>query len=194
MDVASILGTLGTLATGPLGGAAIKFIAEKVGVPSGDTVEIAKTLEQWSPEMRASLNGDLQKWIISEQNRMIEAHLADVQDARATKVEIAKSGNGDNLDIWMFGLALLVVLGVLWGIWRSPDISEFLKGVVTLILGLPWRSRVTGNKGSVPERELEKRLPHPRMAAGAQITQSRHGEVVTIGNNAGPQYVARQLE
>ena len=29
----------------------------------------------------------------------------------------------------------------------------------------------------------EKRLLHPRKAAGAQITQSRHGEVVTINTN-----------
>ncbi len=46
--------------------------------------------------------------------------------------------------------------------------------------------RVTGNKGSIPEREPEKRLPHPRKAAGAQITQSQHGEVVTICNNIRP--------
>ena len=45
--------------------------------------------------------------------------------------------------------------------------------------------RVTGNKGSIPEREPEKRLPLLRKAAGAQITQSRHGEVVTINNNIG---------
>ena len=38
---------------------------------------------------------------------------------------------------------------------------------------------MTGNKGSIPEREPERRLPHPRKAAGAQITQSRVGEVVT---------------
>ncbi|CAG8718129.1 17048_t:CDS:2, partial [Funneliformis caledonium] len=31
-------------------------------------------------------------------------------------------------------------------------------------------------QGTTPEREPEKRLPHPRKAAGAQITQSRHGE------------------
>ena len=43
---------------------------------------------------------------------------------------------------------------------------------------------MTENKGSIPEREPEKRLPHPRKAAGAQITQSRHGEVVTKHNNA----------
>ncbi len=41
---------------------------------------------------------------------------------------------------------------------------------------------VTENKGSTPEREPEKRLPHPRKAAGAQITHSRHEEVVTKNN------------
>ena len=42
-----------------------------------------------------------------------------------------------------------------------------------------------GELGSIPEREPEKRLPHPRKAAGAQITQSRHGEVVTINTDTG---------
>ena len=44
-------------------------------------------------------------------------------------------------------------------------------------------SRVTGNQGSIPEREPEKRLPHLRKAAGAQITQSQNGEVVTKNND-----------
>ena len=50
---------------------------------------------------------------------------------------------------------------------------------------LLWLLRVTENQGSIPEREPEKRLPHPRKAAGAQITHSRLGEVVTKNNNAG---------
>jgi hypothetical protein len=50
---------------------------------------------------------------------------------------------------------------------------------------LPRLSRVTENQGSMPEREPERRLPHPRKAAGTQITHSRHGEVVTKNNNAG---------
>ena len=37
----------------------------------------------------------------------------------------------------------------------------------------------------IPEREPEKRLPHLRMAAGAQITQSRNGEVVNRNINSG---------
>lgn len=42
-----------------------------------------------------------------------------------------------------------------------------------------------GGLGSTPEKEPEKRLLHPRKAAGAQITQSRHGEVVTINTDTG---------
>ena len=37
----------------------------------------------------------------------------------------------------------------------------------------------------IPEREPEKWLLLPRKAAGAQITQSQNGEVVTINNNIG---------
>ncbi len=37
----------------------------------------------------------------------------------------------------------------------------------------------------IPEKEPEKRLLLPRKAAGAQITQSQHGEVVTKNNNTG---------
>ena len=44
---------------------------------------------------------------------------------------------------------------------------------------------MTENQGSIPEREPEKRLPHPRKAAGTQITQSRLGEVVTKNNDPG---------
>ena len=36
-----------------------------------------------------------------------------------------------------------------------------------------------------PEREPEKRLPHLRKAAGAQITHSRYEEVVTKNNESG---------
>ena len=53
------------------------------------------------------------------------------------------------------------------------------------VICLPRFLRVTGNQGSIPEREHEKRLPHPRKAAGTQITHSWNGEVVTKNNYAG---------
>ena len=45
--------------------------------------------------------------------------------------------------------------------------------------------RVTENQGSIPEREPEKRLPHLRKAAGAQITECRLDDVVTRNNDLG---------
>jgi len=48
------------------------------------------------------------------------------------------------------------------------------------VMFLAWLLRVTGNQGPIPEREPEKWLPHPRKAAGAQITHSRHGEVSSL--------------
>ncbi|KAG5513850.1 hypothetical protein PMAC_000472 [Pneumocystis sp. 'macacae'] len=79
---------------------------------------------------------------------------------------------------------------------KNPDSMEGIEShglVLAMDRGLPWFRRVTGNKGSIPEREPEKRLPHPRKAAGAQITQSRHGEVVTINNNTGLFWVLASL-
>ena len=52
-------------------------------------------------------------------------------------------------------------------------------------MGLPWFLRVTGHQGVMPERGLEKWPLLPRKAAGAQITQFRHGEVVTTNIKAG---------
>ena len=45
---------------------------------------------------------------------------------------------------------------------------------------------MTANGGSIPERGPEKRPPLPRKAAGAQITQWRHAEVVTNNNDGTP--------
>ena len=53
---------------------------------------------------------------------------------------------------------------------------------------------VTGNQGSIPEREPERRLPHLRKAAGAQITQSQNGEVVTKNNNMMPYGIVIGME
>ena len=41
----------------------------------------------------------------------------------------------------------------------------------------------TGNKGLIPEREPERRLPGPRTAAGAKITEARNGAVVMRREN-----------
>uniref|UniRef100_A0A803JLW3 Uncharacterized protein n=1 Tax=Xenopus tropicalis TaxID=8364 RepID=A0A803JLW3_XENTR len=86
--------------------------------------------------------------------------------------------------------AALVTLDNLGPIARPRDGDDTfgcLPYQLSMVLSAPNHGdpRVTGNQGSIPEREPEKRLPHPRKAAGAQITHSRRGEVVTKNNNTG---------
>lgn len=50
-------------------------------------------------------------------------------------------------------------------------------------MGLSWQGRGTETEGLIPEREPEKRLSHPRKAAGAQSTQTRQRKVVRRINN-----------
>ena len=50
-------------------------------------------------------------------------------------------------------------------------------------MGLSWQGRGTETEGLIPEREPEKRLSHPRKAAGAQRTQTRQRKVVRRINN-----------
>jgi len=65
----------------------------------------------------------------------------------------------------------------------------------SLVMCERWPWRVTGNQGSIPERQPEKRLPRLRTAAGTQITQSQNsGEVVTKNNDAGAPFGAPQSE
>jgi len=53
-------------------------------------------------------------------------------------------------------------------------------------MGPQWLLRVTGNWGSIPEKQPERRLLRPRLAAGTQIAQSRRAlgkqrrEVVSV--------------
>ena len=57
---------------------------------------------------------------------------------------------------------------------RAGDVSfKCLPYQLSMVRDMPTMVvTVTGNQGSIPEREHEKRLPHPRKAAGAQITHS----------------------
>ena len=52
-------------------------------------------------------------------------------------------------------------------------------------MGLSWQGRGTESEGLIPEREPEKRLSHPRKAAGAQSTQTRQRKVVRRINGFG---------
>ncbi len=62
-------------------------------------------------------------------------YLADVADARARDKEFIKLGMTNARANFMFFLAIAVICGSVWMIWRDPNINEYLKGIMTLVIG-----------------------------------------------------------
>lgn len=62
-------------------------------------------------------------------------YLEDMQSARARDAEFIKTGQTNVRANTMFVMALAVVVGILWVVWADQEISEFVKGVITLMLG-----------------------------------------------------------
>jgi hypothetical protein len=64
-----------------------------------------------------------------------EIFLQDVQDARKRDLEVRKAGQHNYRAETMYVLAVVVVITVFYFIWASPHITEFVKGIATLVLG-----------------------------------------------------------
>lgn len=64
-----------------------------------------------------------------------KAFLADVQDARKRDTELAKTGRVNWRPDLMFILAVAVISGLVWVVWKDPSINEYVKGIFTLVLG-----------------------------------------------------------
>jgi hypothetical protein len=64
-----------------------------------------------------------------------EIFLHDVQDARKRDTALQATGNRNWRAETMYILAVIVVILVFYAIWATPHISEFVKGISTLVLG-----------------------------------------------------------
>lgn len=62
-------------------------------------------------------------------------YLQDVADARARDKEFVKMGMTNSRANFMFFLAIAVICAAVWMIWRDPNINEYLKGIMTLVIG-----------------------------------------------------------
>jgi len=144
MDWKSIIGTLApTVASalgGPLAGAAVVAIGELLGIsePTQDKIKVAiengsLTGEQVSAirQLELKLKGEEEE----RGFRYTELEFKDRDSARGRDAELVKSGQHNYRADTMFVLAVGVIVGLVYAIWTEPGINEFMKGVVTLVLG-----------------------------------------------------------
>lgn len=110
---------------------------------ASDVVELAKrvtgtdTGEDALRAIKADPAAALQfrQFIIQSEADLDKAYLADMQDARKRDAGFVAAGQRNYRADAMFVLAVAVICGLVWLIWRDPSINEFMKGIVTLVLG-----------------------------------------------------------
>lgn len=83
----------------------------------------------------AQLAQDFQLKILANSRDLDAMYLADIQDARARDVKLAQVGQRNIRADSMYILAVAVIILLVVLIWKTPDITEYVKGIVTLVLG-----------------------------------------------------------
>lgn len=73
--------------------------------------------------------------MIANDKEMEQLYLADVQSARVRDTAFITNGKYNHRANIMFILAFAIVAWLFYIVWSDPEINEFAKGVVTLILG-----------------------------------------------------------
>lgn len=133
--LAKLLPTVATALGGPLAGGLVSWIANKVGVSSEDTSTIADAISGMDPAKRLELEIAASQWTVAEYNKLTVALMADVQDARARDAKYISAGTRNYRADCMFVLAVALVTGMVWIVWKDPGLNEFAKGIFTLALG-----------------------------------------------------------
>ena len=73
--------------------------------------------------------------MLSMDKEFEQMYLADVADARSRDKEFIKLGMTNARANVMFVLAVLIIAGMTFIIWKDPNINEYMKGIFTLVLG-----------------------------------------------------------
>lgn len=138
--LAKLAPTVASALGGPLAGAAVSAIGDLLGMPEPTQDKIKAAIEsgQLTGEQISALRQLEMKLKAEEQERGFryeELEFKDRADARGRDTEITKAGRHNYRADAMFVLAVAVIVGLVWAIWQEPGINEFLKGIVTLVLG-----------------------------------------------------------
>lgn len=138
--LAKLAPTVASAFLGPLGGAAVAAVGELLGIsePTQDKIKVALENGSLTGDQISGLRQLEMKLKAEEQERgfrYAELEFKDRDSARDRDAELAKAGKHNTRADAMFVLAVAVIVGLVWLIWSDPSVNEFMKGVVTLVLG-----------------------------------------------------------
>lgn len=73
--------------------------------------------------------------VMVNESALEQAYLADRQSARLRDMEFLKAGTRNYRADALSALAVLAVILLTWAVWKTPELTEFHKGTITLVLG-----------------------------------------------------------
>jgi len=122
----------------------IKWItgSDKAADAAGAVVEIAETVTgRKGADALDALKADpalvlqFRQSVIAQEADLDKAYLADRADARKRDAVFISSGARNYRADFMFLLAVGMIAGLVWLVWKDPSINEYMKGIFTLVLG-----------------------------------------------------------
>lgn len=137
--VTDILKTLvpgiATALGGPLASVAVGWLTDKLGVKESTVSAVTDAIQGVDPLARAKLEQEFNQWFIEEQQKELQMYLADTQSARERDKAIqVATGHNTRADS-MYVLAIVVVVSLVWLIWSKTELDDYVKGIMTLVLG-----------------------------------------------------------
>lgn len=83
-----------------------------------------------------------EQFLLTHANQQAELDLAgfkievaDRESARTRDAQFLKAGRYNYRGDFMLFLALFMIAALVWVVWKTPGIDEFVKGIFTLVLG-----------------------------------------------------------
>lgn len=144
MDWKNVIGKLApTVAVGlggPLAGGVVSLLGDLFGVSEPTQEKIKGIIEsgQMTGEHVAALKALEMKLKAEEQERgfkYAELEVKDRESARQRDAALMAAGKRNYRADVMFVLAVVVICALVWLVWKDTSLNEFLKGIVTLVLG-----------------------------------------------------------
>lgn len=138
--LAKIVPTVATALGGPLAGTVVSAIGEIIGIsePTQDKIRTAIENGQLTGEQISNLRELELKLKAEEQERgfrYADLEVRDRQGARERDSWFIKGGQINWRANLMFILAVVVICSLVYAIWKDPTINEYMKGIVTLVIG-----------------------------------------------------------
>lgn len=117
--------------------------SDTAGDVAGKVIDIAKTVtgKGGADEAFEALKLDpalalqFKTTVMANETDLEKAYLADRQSARQRDTAFVQAGTRNYRADLMFFLAVAMIGGLVWLIWKDPTINEYMKGIVTLVLG-----------------------------------------------------------